>query len=71
MERYYRLQRKRAKDRAYFRKQKIYGVLVALFGLVCVAFGEGWQWANFRFMGDVIVLFGLYTAITQNRLLSE
>ena len=70
MERY-EIRRKRAKDRAYFRRQKIYGISVALFGLVCVAIGEGWQWANFRFMGDVVILFGLYTAITQKRLLSE
>ena len=71
MERYYKLKRKRAKDRAYFRRQKIYGVTVALFGLVCVVIGESWQWANYKFLGDVITLFGLYVAITQNRILSE
>ena len=62
--------RRKRYEREYFRRQKIYGVMVALFGLAVVAFGEGWEWANLRFMGDVVTVFGLYVSITQNKLIS-
>lgn len=71
MDSYYRLRRKQARDRVFFRRQKIYGLFVALFGVGVVALGELWNWPNFQFVGDVLVIFGLYTAITQNRLLSH
>ena len=71
MEQYYRMREKRSRDRAYFRKQKIYGVMTAVFGLAVVGFGEIWSWANFCFMGDVIIMFGLYCTLTRNKLLTE
>lgn len=64
-----KVKKARAKERRYYLRQKLFALLVCLFGLVIVAIGEGAAWANLKFMGDVIILVSIYVAVTQKKII--
>lgn len=65
-----RLARKRIrKERLYFRKQKLFGVGVAIFGLIVSVIADVTLLADVGLVGNVISLFGIYIMVTQRHLI--
>lgn len=63
--------RERAREKRFFLKQKLYGLTVCAFAFVVAVIGENMQWANLNFFADIVLLFGLYTAVTQKKIIID
>lgn len=55
----------------YFQRQKIYGSMIALFGIVCIILGHLANIVNMEVFGILVGLAGLYVVMTKEMMLVD